>query len=381
MQKTLALLAVSALTLSACTTGPDLNSEQATSEESNVSTEETIKLGYIGPLTGGAASYGEDEQRIIDMWLENNPTIADKNIEIIYEDGQCDSTEASKAAQKLINIDKVNFILGGVCSDETEAILPVAETTNTLVFSSTSTSPKLSGASPVFLRNTANDSDTTSVMAEYISENFSNVAIIAQNSSFAEGYSTEIIPKLQDSGVEIVVEEYFNEGTTDFKTVLQKVKDSEATALLNIAGGPTEAALINKQAFELGLDIQIFGTDHFVGDEFKEIAQNSAEGSIIVQLSNDETIPETKEFLEMYREAYDREPVLGAYAPAAWDRMNILKMAIEEAGEDPVAVRDYIIDMGQYMGAAGATDFFETGDSSQKPKLQQYVDGKLELLK
>ncbi|MDP6562065.1 MAG: ABC transporter substrate-binding protein, partial [Candidatus Peribacteraceae bacterium] len=89
-----------------------------------------IKIGYIGPLTGEAASYGVDTLNGTELAVaEINAAggINGRLIELITEDGRCTGTDAASAAQKLVNVDKVVAIIGGQCSGETLAAAPIVE--------------------------------------------------------------------------------------------------------------------------------------------------------------------------------------------------------------------------------------------------------------
>ena len=112
-------------------------------------TKETIRIGAIGPFTGDAAVYGQSEKNAIELAVQEinlDGGINGKKLEVIYEDGKCNGMDAATAAQKLINVDKVDIILGGVCSGETLAIAPLAEANEVLVFSSFSSSPDVTNA-------------------------------------------------------------------------------------------------------------------------------------------------------------------------------------------------------------------------------------------
>ena len=117
MKKTLITVLALSLVLSGCL---------KTSEEKEVK-EEVIKIGVILPLTGNAAVYGLSAKEGIDLSLEdinNTGGINGKTIQMIYEDSQCDSTKAVSAAHKLINIDKVQIIIGHICSNAAMAVVP-----------------------------------------------------------------------------------------------------------------------------------------------------------------------------------------------------------------------------------------------------------------
>ena len=83
-----------------------------------------IKIGFIGPLTGDAAAYGESAQNIVQLAVSDINAaggVSGKQVQVIYEDGACNGTTAADAMQKLANVDGVQAILGGYCSAESFA--------------------------------------------------------------------------------------------------------------------------------------------------------------------------------------------------------------------------------------------------------------------
>ena len=115
-----------------------------------------FKVGVILPLTGDAASYGEVMRNIYQLAIKEVNDAGGVNgnkIELIIEDGKCDGTGGASAAQKLVNVDKVKVILGGFCSSESLAAVPIVESAKVALFSSGSSNPGLTGKSRVICRN------------------------------------------------------------------------------------------------------------------------------------------------------------------------------------------------------------------------------------
>ena len=132
---TLFALLATVMLLTACsTTGPADSAMEA-------ELPDVIKIGFIGPLTGGAAGYGQDIKSGVEYYYTQNPTIAGKKVKVIYEDGKCNGQDAASAVQKLINVDKVKVIIGGLCSGETLAMAPIVEQAQVLIISPGSSSP------------------------------------------------------------------------------------------------------------------------------------------------------------------------------------------------------------------------------------------------
>ena len=90
-------------------------------KNSSSSSGDTIKIGYVSPLTGDAATYGEPMYKAAQLAVDeinNNGGIDGKNIELIPEDSKCVGKDALSAVQKLISIDKVKFISGFTCAED-----------------------------------------------------------------------------------------------------------------------------------------------------------------------------------------------------------------------------------------------------------------------
>lgn len=370
MKKTL-LAAFFSLGLVAC--GP--------ATQGPITTGDVMKIGYIGPLTGEIASIGQDQKATIEMYFEENPMIAGRKVEIIYEDAQCNGQKAASAAEKLVNVDKVQVIVGGGCSGETLGAAPIAERGKVLMFSTTSSSPEVTTAGDYVFRNAPADDKSSTVLTDIVSKKFKKVALITQNNDYSQAYRKELQSKLPKAGVELVVDESFNTGATDFKTVLQKVKTSGAEVLINLPGESTAAGFITKQARELGVDLPVYGGDVLAGQEYFDVAKDAAEGSIIVIAAADRSRADVNTFLEKFNKKTGHDSSVEAYMLLTWDALNMIKHAVEEVGYDGTKVKDYFYAMETYKGIGGDTKFDSNGDANILPNVMVAKGGKFEIYK
>lgn len=342
---------------------------------------ETVKIGFIMPLTGDVASLGQDDKTVVEMFFEENPVIGGKKVEVIYEDGQCSGQHAASAAQKLINVDGVKLILGGGCSGETLGIAPIADKNKVLTYTVLSTSPEVSGVSRYVFRGAPSDDASSDVMRDLLKDTYKKVALITQNNDYSQAFRANLQEKLPAAGMEIVVDEAFNSGTTDFKSILQKVKDSGADVLINLPGESGPGGFINKQARELGIELPVFSADILSGVEFFDVAKDTAEGTTIVIVAADKSRSDVSEFLEKFTERKGGEANAEAYVLLSWDRLNIIKNAIEEVGYDVEALVDYLENMDAYDGLGGVTEFDDNHDANIAPNVMVAKDGKFVIKK
>jgi len=367
------LLMLSFILLGCATTGPDGPSQTASQELPKGG--EVLRMGFIGPLTGDAASLGQDQKAMVEMWAEQH-TIAGKRVEIVYEDGKCNGQEAASAAQKLIAINQVQVILGGLCSGETLGAATIAEANQVILFSSASTSPEITTAGEYIFRNAPSDKKSSAFLSELIAKKYKAAALISQNNDYASAYRGNLLHDLPAAGVEIVVDEAFNSGVTDFKTIFQKVKNSTADVLILIPGETSPGGFLVKQALELGLELPTYGGDILAGKEFFEIGKDATEGVKMVIMTADESNQQVKEFTDNFQTSKGREPNALIYLLLGWDALNILKQAIETVGYDGTEIKEYLYSMSAYDGLGGQTKFDSNGDVALNPSLMVVRNGK-----
>ena len=322
---------------------------------------EAIKIGVIAPLTGDAASFGSDISNSVNEKAEELNAaggIDGRPVEIILEDGRCTGAAAASAAQKLISIDKVAAIVGGVCSGESLAIAPIAEAAKIVQLSPTSSSPDVTNAGDFVFRNYPSDALKTKAMSAYFKENgFTKVAVISENTDFAVGFRDSLEKDLGE-GV-YVFDEIVEPGTKDFRTLMTRLKKVEFDVF--VANGqtpPTVAAMI-QQMREQG--ISGLAISHDVADtiDLVNLAGEAAEG---LQVINVPSMSSESEFGSRFIAKYGNPQSGLIYAALAYDALGVLAQAIAGVGTDGTAVRDYLYGLDEYQGAAAAFSFDKNGD-------------------
>ena len=326
--------------------------------------KDTIKIGFIGALSGDGAAYGETEKNTTEIAINeinNSGGIKGRKIEIIYEDGKCSGKDATNAIYKLINIDKVNIILGGTCSSETLAIAPIAEQNKILLLSAFSSNPTITNAGDYIFRNSPSDSDVAKLDAHTIASKYKTVAMLSENTDYSQGVHTIMNKIFQDKGITVVSDEVYTSGTKDFRSVLIKMKETNPEVMYINPGTDIKAGgLIVKQARELGIKVPIHGnlnlatTDAIVaGGEF----MNGVVSDDSTGLSN-----KGNALLKKYISIYGKAPSIEFEMGAAYDRVYIIKNAIESVGTDPTNIKNYLYKITDFDGALGKYHFDSNGD-------------------
>lgn len=333
-----------------------------------------IKFGFVGPLTGDVSSIGQQSKAATQLAVEEINAaggVNGKKLQIIFEDGKCNAKEAASAGSKLINIDGVNYIIGGICSGETLAIAPVAEQSRVLMISPTSSSPDVTNAGDYIFRDYINDNDAGKVLAQRVfNDGYKKVALLWSLSDWGDGLSSVFLGEYENLGGKVVYKDSFVQGTNDLKSIISKIKSSDAEAVV-LFEYTTGAITYFKQKQELGLNLRTYGTDTFVDPTISETVGDAFEGTRYVITVNSLSDGFKDRMMEF---TGDTDILLGS--SQSYDAVYILKNAIEAVGDDTTKVKDWLYGMPTYQGESGSIKFDANGDlKNPKFDLWEYKDG------
>ncbi|MBT4697263.1 ABC transporter substrate-binding protein, partial [Candidatus Woesearchaeota archaeon] len=227
-----------------------------------VASQKPIKIGYIGPLTGDAASLAVSSVRsimMVEKEINSQGGINGRELQVIYEDGKCNGKDASLAAQKLININKVGFLIVG-CSPEVLSIAPITEAAKVVMISPMATNPKIKEAGDYTFRVVPSDAGQGKIGAKLmLAADLSNVAVIYPNMDWGVGLKDVFVEEFEKSG-KVVAAETFEMETKDVKTQLLKIKETKPDGIYMLAFAK-QAGIILQQMNEIGLDIPVYAAD------------------------------------------------------------------------------------------------------------------------
>lgn len=314
--------------------------------------QETVKIGVIQPLTGSVAYNGTADVAGSKLAIEERNAkggVLGRKVEAIIEDGQCKPANSVNAAEKLIQRDKVVAISGAFCSSATLAVMPVAESNKMpLVTGVSSKSDLTDKGNKWFFRATETDGLLAQSFAKILTEQLKlkKVAYIGVNDDFGRGGVDEFEKRMTALGATTVLKEYFDHGTTDFYTILTKLRASGADGVF-VAAETQDGSIFVKQKAEFGLEQKVFGVGSWATADFMRLAGPAAEGIYAaVPYAFTMQTPKNVEFVAKYEAANKEKP--GKYGAAGYNALNIIMDAIERAGStDAEKVRE----------ALGKTDY------------------------
>jgi branched-chain amino acid transport system substrate-binding protein len=330
--------------------------------------EGPVKVGVILPLTGDSSKYGEPAQRVMQIALDEVNALGgvDGNpIELIFEDGKCTGAGATSALQKLINVDGVEVVIGGFCSGESVAIVPVATEAKVALISPGSTSPKLTDVSKYFVRNYPSASSQGKSLAEvaYNDKAWKKVAFIQEQTDYAAGVFMAFSDTFTALGGTVTKEE-FPTDTTDFRSIITKAKNAGADALFIDVQAAPAADRILTQVTELGWKPNLIVSNIVVGDP--EILKNKTamlEGTLSAEYRADLTNPKFAKLLEVYKGKYGEDLSYQSYAQAEYDAIYLVRDAVSAAGYDGTRIANWFrTSVKDWPGASGGVTILPNGD-------------------
>ena len=331
-----------------------------------------IRIGVSAPLTGDASLWGTESKNGIELALAKlDPKIKDR-IQLIYEDSKCDAKTGVDVANKLVNVDKVKYITGEICSSVVLATLPITEPNKVLMMSPGASSPAITGAGKYFFRTWPSDTYEGNVLADFAKNklNLNKIAILSINNDYGVGLRDVFKSKLESLGGQVVAVESFDPSAKDFRTQLAKIKASNPEAIY-LDSNPEEMPLVLKQIREMKLTQKLLANGPSVDGNttIAKTGKNLADGVFYAY-------PAWKNpdwFLADYRAKYNKEP--GIAADTSYDAFNLVVTVIEKCGNDTNCAKSELAKTKDYQGAAGNTTFDSNGDVVGKNFMLKIVKG------
>ncbi len=347
---------------------------------------DTIRIGEYASLTGKEAGFGQSSHRGTVLAIEEINAaggVLGLQLELITEDNQTKPGESATVAKKLISRDRVVALLGEVASGRSLEAAPIAQASRIPMIAPAATNPKVTETGDYIFRVCFIDPFQGTAMAKFALDTL-KVKRVAIASSVSSAYSVGLAQFFKETfvagGGEVVAEQKFSEGDKDFRAQLTAIRAAGVEAVF-VPAYYTEAALLIRQARELGLTIPFLGGDGWEAPQLMEIGGDALEGCYYsTHFSAEDTSPRAAEFVRRYRDRWDGETP-GAFAALGYDSVHVLVDAIRRAGttEGP-AVRDALAATKAFPGATGETTINAQRDASKPAAIIAIRDGRLGFL-
>ena len=317
-----------------------------------------IPIGEYGSLTGTTATFGISTDNAVKMAFEEINAaggVLGKKLKLYVEDDQSKPEEAATAATKLVNQNHVVALIGEVASSRSLAAAPIAQAAQIPMITPSSTNPRVTQVGDFIFRVCLIDPFQGAVMAKFAHDTLKlkKVAILVDvRNDYSVGLQTFFRENFKQLGGQIVSEQSYSEGDSDFHAQLTQIK-SAAPEAIYVPGYYTEVGTIARQARELGLTVPLLGGDGWDSPRLFEIGGDALSGCYISNhYSVDDPSPAIQKFVTEYRSRYKQTP--DALAALGYDAAKILSDAITRAGStDGNKIREALGATKDFPGVTG----------------------------
>ncbi len=331
----------------------------------------TIKIAFIGPLTGPNAAQGNGAKNCFDLAIKqaNESGQFPFKIEMMALDDASDPAVAVSAALKAVSDKNVVAASGHWNSACALATIHTFHSFKVPFVVWGAISPRITEYNyPEVTRNCPTLVQENVPFAKWVIEDlgYKNFSIVSDTTDYGE-QNTKAFKALADKhGAKILSVDAVPVGTTDFRPILTKIKGLNPSAIY-FGGVVMEGALTKSQMEKVGLNKVFAAVSGLADEKFNEVAGGAAEGTIITKPGFDlDELAGGVEFKQAYEAQGYREP-MGAYGIYAYEAANIILDAIKKVGpEDKAAIAKTIRGI-EFKGILGTTTFDENGQTELAP--------------
>lgn len=234
-----------------------------------------IKVGFSSAMTGPSAITGEGVKWAAQMLVDEYNAkggIAGRKIEAYFGDNAGTPGEAVSAVRKLVDVDKVDVIIGQTHSGACLGALPIVKELQVPMIIEACSNPKIreligKSVNEWAFRVNPDDVMLANQFAKYIGQSTKTVSIFAQNDDFGRGAAAAYDAAFKKNGIKLVSTEFFDRGQADYRPVLTRVKraNPEAVLLVMLA---SEGSVFMRQFREIGLTQKLYARGSMATPEF-----------------------------------------------------------------------------------------------------------------
>jgi branched-chain amino acid transport system substrate-binding protein len=344
-----------------------------------------VRIGAVTCLTGALSTFGVSSVQGAKLAVEDingSGGLLGEPIELIVEDNGSKAGEAATIARKFISQDKVAAILGDLTSSATMEVAPLAQAAKIPLLTPSATNVAITRIGTYIFRSCFIDPFTGKVMARFALDHLHAtraVLLTDVKQDYSVGVSDAIRNYLTENGGEIIASISYSSGDTDFRTQLTEVR-GERPDVIFLPAYYTEAALILRQARQLGISAPFVGGEGWDSPALVQVAGRSADGNYYTNhFSAADPSERVKAFVERYRAKYHATP--DALAALWYDGARLLFFAAKRAGSaDPEKIRKALASTRDFEGVTGSISIDENRNASKPGVILTIQNGETKMV-
>jgi branched-chain amino acid transport system substrate-binding protein len=344
----------------------------AVAAASQVSAQEVVKIGHVGPTSGGIAHLGKDNENgarmAIDELNAKGVSIGGKKVkfELLAEDDGGDPKQGTAAAQKLVD-SKVSGVVGHLNSGTSIPASKIYSDAGIPQISPSATNPKYTrqGFKTTF-RVVADDVHLGGTLGRYAAKELKgkSIAVIDDRTAYGQGVADEFEKGVKAAGGKTVAREFTNDKATDFTAILTNLK-AKKPDIVFFGGMDAVAGPMIRQMKQLGIKAKFMGGDGICSGELPKLSGGAMDDGQVVCAEAGGVEGEQKKGMEDFKGRFKTKfnADVQIYAPYVYDALNVMVAAMEKAGSsDPAKYLPVLAKTSGYKGVTGNISFDEKGD-------------------
>lgn len=338
------VVAVTSLLLAGC--GSKASEEDSAKSASCVDTSgDTIKVGALNSLSGTMAISEVTVRNAVDLAVEQinaDGGVMGKKIDLVGEDGASEPTVFAEKAEKLISSDCVAAVFGGWTSSSRKAMLPVFEGNNSLLYYPVQYEG-LESSPNIFYTGATTNQQIVPALDYLKDQGVKSLYLVGSDYVFPQTANRIIRAYAEANGIEIKGEDYTPLGSTDFSTIVNKVRSADADAVFNTLNGDSNVAFFREYK-NVGLtpeEMPVVSVS-IAEEEVGGIGVQNIEGQLTAW-DYYQTIdsPENNEFVKAYKDKFGADKPTSDPMEAAYLSVYLWKNTVEKAQSfDVKAIQD-----------------------------------------
>ena len=298
-----------------------------------------IRIGVVTPLSGTYAGIGQQVKWGLDLaarQINAAGGVAGRPLELIYEDEEANPAVAVQKAEKLFQVNKVDFLTGTVNSGSTLAVGQLAERNNRLIATTVSFADSITGdkCSPNVFRVNARAGMQSAALADWLAGSHPNANVFYLGPDYEMGRSTVAAFKqaAEAKGAKSVGEVFAPLDNKDYSPFFGQMRSARPVVIYTSVAGNDTVRLFSQMAeFGINRNVQVVGASGTVTSQNLPAIGKAADGFVTgVGYATGIDSPENRKFLAEFEAANKAKPDL--YGADSYGVLFFYKAAVEKAG-------------------------------------------------
>lgn len=330
-----------------------------------------VKIGHVGPTSGGIAHLGKDNENGARLAIEElnakGVVIGGKKVklELVAEDDAGDPKQGTAVAQKLADM-KVAGVIGHLNSGTTIPASKIYSDAGIPQISPSATNPKYTrnGYKTAF-RVVADDVQLGGTLGRYAVDTLKgkSIAVIDDRTAYGQGVADEFEKAVKAKGGKIVGREFTTDKSTDFAPILTTLKGKKPDVVF-FGGMDAVAGPMIRQMKSLGISAKFMGGDGICSSELAKLAGDAMVDGQVVCAEAGGVDGDGKKDMEAFNAKFKAKfgAEVQVYAPYVYDATNVMVKAMVDAKSADPAKYLPVLAKIQYKGVTGNISFDNKGD-------------------